>query len=110
VKHYDSSLLARLQKIIDQPFARIPYREAISLLQKEISKAPSSWKYSDLEFGTGQIDISPCHFLVVDLATEHERWLAEKYFNSCVFVYDYPKEIKVIPRLTGYQYYLRHFI
>ena len=29
-----------------------------------------------------------------DLATEHERWLAETKFNSAVFVYNYPKMIK----------------
>ena len=29
-----------------------------------------------------------------DLSTEHERWLAEKHFETAVFVYDYPKSIK----------------
>ena len=29
-----------------------------------------------------------------DLATEHERWLAETKFQSCVFVHNYPKAIK----------------
>ena len=29
-----------------------------------------------------------------DLATEHERWLAETKFESAVFVYNYPKSIK----------------
>jgi len=42
---------------------------------------PSKWKFPDVSFGT-------------DLATEHERWLAEKKFEGCVFVYDYPKAIK----------------
>ena len=47
----------------------------------EISKDPSKWQFPDVEFGT-------------DLATEHERWLAETKFESCVFVYNYPKKIK----------------
>ncbi|CAE7714665.1 asnS, partial [Symbiodinium microadriaticum] len=28
------------------------------------------------------------------LSTEHERWLCEKAFQKCVFVHNYPKEIK----------------
>ena len=30
----------------------------------------------------------------IDLATEHERWLAEEHFKQPVIVYNYPKEIK----------------
>ena len=30
----------------------------------------------------------------IDLATEHEKYLAEKYFDGPVYVYDYPSEIK----------------
>ena len=80
-KFYDKGLIKRLQKLSEKPFARITYRDAITLLQKEIAKDPSAWKFPELSFGT-------------DLATEHERWLAEKKFQSAVFVYDYPKDIK----------------
>ena len=80
-KFYDKELKERLQKLVDQPFARVSYREAISFLQEEISKDPSKWQFPEVEFGT-------------DLATEHERWLAETKFNSAVFVYNYPKSIK----------------
>ncbi|GAX27501.1 asparaginyl-tRNA synthetase [Fistulifera solaris] len=78
---YDKELLDRLQKLVDQPFARVSYREAIAYLQEEIAKDPSKWQYPHVEFGT-------------DLATEHERWLAETKFESCVFVYNYPAAIK----------------
>lgn len=80
-KFMDKTLKDRLTKLVNEPFARIPYREAVTLLQKEITKDPSKWAYPDVEFGT-------------DLATEHERWLAEVHFKSCVFVHNYPKSIK----------------
>jgi len=78
---YDKGLKERLDKLVKTPFVRCSYRDAIKYLQEEISKDPSKWQYPDVEFGT-------------DLATEHERWLAETKFNSCVFVFNYPKKIK----------------
>jgi len=78
---YDKALMTRLEKLVSQPFARVPYRDAILYLQEEIAKDPSKWQFPHVEFGT-------------DLATEHERWLAETKFNSAVFVYNYPKMIK----------------
>jgi asparaginyl-tRNA synthetase len=77
----DKELLPRLTKLVEQPFARVSYTEAVELLQKEIKKNPKKWEFPDVEFGT-------------DLSTEHERWLAEKHFGTAVFVYDYPKSIK----------------
>lgn len=80
-KFYDKKLLSRLEKLVAQPFVRVSYREAIETLQEEIAKDPSKWQFPDVEFGT-------------DLATEHERWLAEEKYDSAVFVYNYPKKIK----------------
>ena len=53
----------------------------LSTCKKKLPRIPAKWQFPDVEFGT-------------DLATEHERWLAETKFNSCVFVYNYPKSIK----------------
>ena len=78
---YDKGLKEKLDNVVNKPFARVSYRDAIKYLQEEIAKDPSKWQFPDVEFGT-------------DLATEHERWLAESKFNSCVFVYNYPKSIK----------------
>lgn len=78
---YDKNLFLRLEKLVAKPFARVSYRDAVTFLQEEISKDPSKWQYPEVEFGT-------------DLATEHERWLAETKFESAVFVYNYPKKIK----------------
>ena len=78
---FDKGLRGRLEKLVSTPFVRLPYRDAIVHLQEEIAKDPSMWQFPEVEFGT-------------DLATEHERWLAEKKFESAVFVYNYPKKIK----------------
>ena len=80
-KFVDSTVKTRLQKLVEQPFVRLPYKDAIVLLQEEIAKNRSKWQYPDVVFGT-------------DLNTEHERWLAEVKFNSCVFVHNYPRKIK----------------
>jgi asparaginyl-tRNA synthetase len=73
-KFYDKSLSDKLKKLVEQPFVKLPYKEAVKLLQEEIAKDPSKWQFPDVVFGT-------------DFATEHERWLAEKKFNSCVSIY-----------------------
>jgi asparaginyl-tRNA synthetase len=79
---YDKTLLERLERLTTQPFVRVSYRQAIEYLREEIAKDESKWQFPHVEFGT-------------DLATEHERWLAEtKFDNSAVFVYNYPKSIK----------------
>lgn len=80
-KFFDKGLQARLEKLVERPFARVSYRDAVGFLQEEIAKDPSKWQFPEVEFGT-------------DLATEHERWLAETKFDSAVFVYNYPKSIK----------------
>ena len=80
-KFFDKGLKDRLEKLVSKPFVRVSYRDAIKYLQEEIAKDPSKWQFPEVEFGT-------------DLATEHERWLAETKFESAVFVYNYPKSIK----------------
>ena len=78
---YDKTLLERLNALVNTPFARVEYAEAIELLQAEIAKDRSKWQFPDVEFGT-------------DLSTEHERWLAESKFQAPTFVYNYPRGIK----------------
>ncbi|EME31999.1 asparaginyl-tRNA synthetase [Galdieria sulphuraria] len=71
-----NGLKSRLHKYIEKPFARISYSEAVEILQNSGNpfQFPVSW---------GE-----------DLATEHERYLAEEYFDHPVFVYNYPAAIK----------------
>ena len=75
-KFVDKELLARLDFVVDRPFQRIPYSDAVELLKKSGEK---------FEF---PIDYG------LNLQSEHERWLTEKHFKCPVTVFNYPKEIK----------------
>jgi len=75
-KFVDRTLLARLDFVVDRPFQRISYAEAIDLLEKSGEK---------FEFPVGY---------GLNLQSEHERWLTEKCFKCPVSVFNYPKEIK----------------
>ena len=80
-KFYEKGLLDKLTNLLEGPFGRIRYSDAVDMLAAEIAKDPSKWEFPECEFGT-------------DLATEHERWISEVAFGKPTFVYDYPKEIK----------------
>lgn len=75
-KFVDKELLPRLDFVVDRPFQRISYAEAIELLKK----STESFEFP-VEYG-------------LNLQSEHERWLTEKYFKCPVTVFNYPKEIK----------------
>ena len=75
-RYVDTALLERLHKLINEPFARISYAEAVDIL----NKSGKAFEFPPF-FGT-------------DLQTEHERFLAEEHFGKPVIVYDYPKAIK----------------
>ena len=72
----DNTILETLQQIVDSDFQRVPYTEAIAILEKSGRdfEFPVSW-------GT-------------DLQSEHERFLTEEHFRSPVILYDYPRSIK----------------
>lgn len=72
----DSGVIERLRGVIEQPFERMEYAEAVRILEScgESFEFPVAW-------GT-------------DLASEHERYLAEKYVGRPVVLMNYPKDIK----------------
>jgi asparaginyl-tRNA synthetase len=72
----DNTVLERLTGIVDNPFTRMSYSEAIKVLEsaKATFEFPVAWG--------------------VDLASEHERYLCESYVGGPVVVTDYPKDIK----------------
>jgi asparaginyl-tRNA synthetase len=72
----DKTVLATLQHILDSEFRRVPYTEAIEILQK-----------------SGETFEFPCDW-GADLQSEHERYLTEKHFKCPVILYDYPRTIK----------------
>ncbi|MEA1969543.1 MAG: asparagine--tRNA ligase [Thermodesulfobacteriota bacterium] len=75
-KFVDKGLSKVLSTLMDSEYSRITYHEAIDILKKSGRK----FEYK-VEKGT-------------DLQSEHERFLAEEYFQKPVFLTDYPKTIK----------------
>jgi len=75
-KFVDKELLDRLNFVLERPFQRTTYTEAIGLLKKSGEKFEFPVEYG------------------LNLQSEHERWLTEKHFKCPVTVFNYPKEIK----------------
>src|SRR5882724_9003825 len=75
-KFVDKSLLERLKFVVERPFVRLPYTEAVEILQK----AGKKFEFP-VEYG-------------LNLQSEHERFLTEEHCKSPVTVYNYPREIK----------------
>ncbi|MBW2506431.1 MAG: asparagine--tRNA ligase [Deltaproteobacteria bacterium] len=76
VKFIDKNLYSKLAKLVENPFYRISYTEAVEILQK----SKKNFDYP-VDWGT-------------DLQAEHERYLCEDIFDRPLFVTDYPKDIK----------------
>ena len=72
----DKSLLERLDKVLNMPFARMTYTEAI----EHLKEAPVKFEFP-VDWGT-------------DLQSEHERYICEQVVQGPVFLTDYPKDIK----------------
>ncbi len=72
----DKDLEERLRFVVERPFHRVSYTEAVDILHTSGKK----WDYP-VEWGA-------------NLQSEHERYLTEEHFKSPVTVYDYPKGIK----------------
>ncbi|WP_325894092.1 asparagine--tRNA ligase [Grimontia sp. NTOU-MAR1] len=72
----DKEAISRLEKFVESDFAQVDYTDAIDILIKSGKKFefPVEWG--------------------IDLASEHERFLAEEHFNAPVIVKNYPKDIK----------------
>jgi asparaginyl-tRNA synthetase len=73
---YDKELINRLYSVTKNNFERISYTRAVEILDKsgENFEYPVKWG--------------------LDLQTEHERYLVERYYKKPVMVTDYPKDIK----------------
>ncbi len=75
-KFVDKELIARLDFVLERPFQRVTYTEAVKLL----AESGRSFEHP-VAYGT-------------NLQSEHERYLTETVFKCPVTVYNYPKEIK----------------
>jgi asparaginyl-tRNA synthetase len=74
-ERYDKELVARLKSVLERPFKRLTYTEAIEILKQN----NSAFEFK-VEWGT-------------DLQKEHENYLVE-HFKGPVILTNYPKGIK----------------
>lgn len=72
----DKTVLATLEGIVQSEFVRLPYTEAVDILEK--SNVPFEFP---VRWG-------------LDLQAEHERYLTEVHFKRPVILFDYPRTIK----------------
>jgi asparaginyl-tRNA synthetase len=75
----ENGLIARLQHVLESPFLRLPYTEAIHIIQQ----AAAGGRKFDYPVKWGS-----------DIQTEHERFLTEEHFKQPVVLMNYPKQIK----------------
>lgn len=75
-KRIQPGVIDTLRHVVETPFRRVSYTEAIEALEKHAD------------------DFAFKPYWGCDLQTEHERYLTEKIFKCPVMVYNYPKEIK----------------
>lgn len=75
-KFVDKEVINRLRFVVERPFQRIPYTEAVEILKK-------SGKSFEFPVDYGQ-----------NLQSEHERFLTEEHFKSPTTVFNYPREVK----------------
>jgi asparaginyl-tRNA synthetase len=75
-KFVDKELMARLDFVLEKPFVRCSYTEAIEILEK----SGKAWEHP-VSWGS-------------NLQAEHERFLTEEHFKCPVTVYNYPRAIK----------------
>ena len=72
----NKEVITRLKAFVEADFAQVDYTDAIEILQNcgKTFEFPVEWG--------------------IDLASEHERFLAEEHFKAPVVVKNYPKDIK----------------
>jgi len=75
-KFVDKGLHERLKFVVERPFVRVPYTEAIEILKQSGKQFEFPVQYG------------------LNLQSEHERFLTEEHFKSPATVFNYPREIK----------------
>jgi asparaginyl-tRNA synthetase len=76
----EPGLRERLRNVLDNPFQRITYTDAVRLLHEEIAAGRAKFEVHP-EWGE-------------DLKSEHERYITERIYQKPVIVTNYPKGIK----------------
>jgi len=75
-KFVDKELLTRLDFVLEKPFVRCSYTEAISIIEQSGKQWENAVKWGD------------------NLQSEHERYLTEEHFKCPVTIHDYPRSLK----------------
>ena len=75
-KFVDKELSSRLDFVLERPFQRCSYTEAVAILQAAGKKWENPVSWGD------------------NLQSEHERYLSEEHFKCPVTVYNYPRALK----------------
>lgn len=78
---FQFDLIEKLNFVTNSKFQRINYNEAINILQQSSYNKNKKFKFPITKWG-------------IDLQSEHERFLVEKYFHTPIIIYDYPEENK----------------
>jgi asparaginyl-tRNA synthetase len=89
---YDKELINRLRSVIEKPFKRMTYTEAIEVLMFAQAN-PSSGGHNNSNLPAGQAGFEFKVEWGTDLQKEHENYLVD-HFNGPVILTGYPKEIK----------------
>lgn len=74
-KFVEKGLIAKLTKLVNSKFTRVPHEEVITILKDAKQKWEFEPKYGE------------------DIAKEHEKYITE-YFDGPVFITNWPKDIK----------------
>jgi len=77
---FEKGLRDRLRNVVQEPFKKLTYTDAITLLTSPEHAAKGNFK-EKVYWGC-------------DLASEHERYITEKVFQKPVILINYPKDIK----------------
>ena len=80
-KRSEMGLIEKLEFVLNNNFERITYTEAIEILRESNHNKKKKFQF-------------PITGWVMDLQSEHERYLVEKHFKKPVILSNYPKEIK----------------
>ena len=86
-QRHEMGLIDRLKFVLEHPFERITYSEAIEILLRSKPFQKKQFQFP-VEWG-------------VDLQSEHERYLVEKHFKKPVIVTGYPAQIKAFYMRTN---------
>ena len=83
----EMGLIDRLKFVLENPFERITYDDAINILLRSKPFQKGQFRFP-VEWG-------------IDLQSEHERYLVEKHFKKPVIVTGYPAKIKAFYMRTN---------